>query len=92
VARRRNNLGKRKASGDNSDNRPASESNEGSEVKENFIVAPQKYDEGYDSYMAGKTMDDCPYPVGTRGLRFSWLSGWLQARADRACVSFTEKK
>lgn len=51
-----------------------------------FAVAPTKYDEGYEAFGSGAEISDCPYPIGTNTLRYSWLAGWLQARQDSKSV------
>ena len=36
--------------------------------------------EGRRAYEAGKPIEDCPYPMGTKERRINWMTGWLDSR------------
>ena len=47
------------------------------------LIIPECYDDGYAACVFGEPESICPHEIGTGSLRYSWLSGYLQAKFDQ---------
>lgn len=41
-------------------------------------------DEGYQAYLNGQTIPECPYDASSAQLRAAWVRGYAAGRTDRA--------
>lgn len=48
-------------------------------------------DEGYQAYLNGVTIPECPYDSSTAKLRTAWVRGYAASRTDRARANRAEK-
>jgi len=53
------------------------------ETNDTEVPRPREYNLGYESYRAGKSLDDNPYRFDNAD-HLAWENGWFEARDDDA--------